>query len=179
MKKNILVLLSLFLLMNCFAQESKEIEVETETEVEVETSVYYLIRHAEKDRSDKKNKDPKLTKEGNNRAVYWSDVLKNVKFDAVYSTDYNRTKETAVPTAEANELELTLYHPFKIDFKQFLANTGGKTTLIVGHSNTTPDFVNRLLNEEKFEHIDDSNNGNLYIVTITGDSKTVQLLTLN
>jgi 2,3-bisphosphoglycerate-dependent phosphoglycerate mutase len=177
MKKNILVLLSLFLVMNCFAQESKEIEVETE--VEVQTSVYYLIRHAEKDRSDKKNKDPKLTKEGNNRAVYWSDVLKNVKFDAVYSTDYNRTKETSVPTAEANELELKLYHPFKIDFKQFLKDTEGKTTLIVGHSNTTPAFVNRLLNEEKFESIDDTNNGNLYIVTISGDSKTVQLLTLN
>lgn len=173
MKKNILLLCSLFLVMNCFAQESEEAKIETET------SVYYLIRHAEKDRSDKSNKDPKLTKAGNNRAVYWSNVLKNVKFDAVYSTDYNRTKETAAPTAKANELEVISYHPFKIKMDEFLKATNGKTVLIVGHSNTTPAFANRLLRKEMFESIDDSNNGNLYIVTVTGETRTVQLLTLN
>jgi 2,3-bisphosphoglycerate-dependent phosphoglycerate mutase len=175
MKKNILLLFSLLFVMNCFAQEVKETEAKTETE----TSVYYLIRHAEKDRSDKKNKDPNLTKAGNNRAVYWADVFKNVKFDAVYSTEYNRTRETAAPTAKANELEVTSYHPFKIDMTKFLKNTSGKTVLIVGHSNTTPAFANKLLRKENFESIDDTNNGNLYIVTITGETRTVQLLTLN
>ena len=174
MKKNILLLLSLFLVMNCFAQETK-----TKDTKEVETSVYYLIRHAEKDRSDKSNKDPNLTKIGNNRAAYWADVFKNVKFDAVYSTEYNRTRETATPTAKANEVEITSYHPFKIDFPKFLKTTKGKTVLIVGHSNTTPSFTNRLLNKELFESIDDNNNGNVYIVTITGETKTVQLLTIN
>lgn len=171
MKKNILLVFSLLFVMNCFAQESKESETET--------SVYYLIRHAEKDRSDKKNKDPNLTEAGNYRAAYWADVFKNVKFDAIYSTDYNRTQQTAAPTAEANELEVISYHPFKLDFKSFLMNTKGKTILIVGHSNTTPAYTNKLLNKEKFEPIDDTNNGNLYIVTVTGNSKTVQLLTLN
>lgn len=175
MKKNILFVLSLFLVVNCFAQEKKENKKSTETE----TSTYYLIRHAEKDRSDKSNKNPDLTKQGNNRAAYWADVFKKVPFDAVYSTNYNRTQQTAKPTAEAHELEITSYHPFKIDLKKFLNDTKGKTVLIVGHSNTTPAFANRLLNKEKFENIDDTNNGNLYIVTITGDVKTVQLLTIN
>ncbi|WP_420573168.1 SixA phosphatase family protein [Kordia sp.] len=173
MKKNILLVLSLFLVMNCFAQEAKQKETKTET------STYYLIRHAEKDRSDKSNKNPDLTKQGNNRAAYWAEVFKNVKFDAVYSTEYNRTQQTAKPTAEANELEITSYHPFKIDMESFLKRTKGKTVLVVGHSNTTPAFTNRLLNKEMFESIDDDNNGNLYIVTITGDVKTVQLLTIN
>ena len=175
MKKNILLVFSLLFVMNCFAQEATKNEVKTETE----TSVYYLIRHAEKDRSDTSNKDPKLTKAGHNRAVYWSNVFKHVQFDAVYSTEYNRTRETAAPTADANELEVTSYHPFKMKMDKFLKDTNGKTVLIVGHSNTTPDFANRLLGKEMFESIDDNNNGNLYIVTVTGEKRTVQLLTLN
>lgn len=174
MKKNIVLLFSLFLVINCFAQETKAKDTK-----EVETSVYYLIRHAEKDRSDKSKKDPKLTKQGNNRAAYWAEVFANVKFDAVYSTDYNRTRETATPIAKANELEITSYHPFKLDFEGFLKRTKGKTVLIVGHSNTTPAFTNKLLRKELFESIDDNNNGNVYIVTITGETKTVQLLTIN
>jgi len=62
---------------------------------------------------------------------------------------------------------------------KFLKDTNGKTVLIVGHSNTTPDFANKLLHKEMFESIDDNNNGNLYIVTVTGETRTVQLLTLN
>ncbi len=182
-----LLLFSLFLVLNCFAQEPTETETEDEIEVEVEieneedieTSVYYLIRHAEKDRSDKKNRDPELTKQGNNRAVYWAEVFKNVKFDAVYSTEYNRTRQTATPTANQNKLEIKSYEPFKLDMAKFLKETKGKTVLIVGHSNTTPHFANRLLNKEMFEDIEDTNNGNLYIVTVTGETKTVQLLTLN
>ena len=175
MKKNILFVLSLFLVVNCFAQEGKESKKERETG----TSVYYLIRHAEKDRSDKSNKNPDLTKQGHNRAEYWASVFKKVPFDAVYSTDYNRTKQTAKPTAEAHELEIKTYNPFGIKMDDFLKETKGQTVLIVGHSNTTPNFVNRLIQREDYEPIKDDNNGNLYIVTISGDSKTVQLLTIN
>lgn len=174
MKKNILFVLSLFLVVNCFAQEKKEAKKETTT-----TSVYYLIRHAEKDRSDKSNKNPNLTKEGENRAAYWASVFEKVPFDAIYSTDYNRTKQTAQPTADSKELKVNIYHPYKIDMDEFLAETAGKTVLIVGHSNTTPDFVNRLTRKEDYESIKDDNNGNLYIVTISGASKTAQLLTVN
>jgi len=175
MKKYSVLLLSLVLCMSCLTQESKE----AKTDTKVETSVYYLIRHAEKDRSDETNNNPNLTEEGNERAEYWARVFKNVDFDAVYSTDYNRTRETATPTASANQLEITSYHPTQLDHNNFLKDTKGKTVLIVGHSNTTPAFANKLLNEEKFESIDDDNNGNLYIITITGDSKNAQLLTIN
>ena len=175
MKKNILFVFSLLLVMNCFAQKTETSEASETPEV----TVYYLIRHAEKDRSDKKNRNPDLTKQGNNRAVYWASVFKEVPFDAVYSTEYNRTQQTATPTAKANELEIKSYDPFKLDFERFLKETKGKTVLIVGHSNTTPAFTNKLLQKELFESIDDDNNGNLYIVTIIGDTKSVQLLTIN
>lgn len=151
----------------------------SQTEESTKNTTYYFIRHAEKDRSDKTNKNPHLTETGKKRAEQWSKIFFNVKFDAVYSTDYNRTKETALPTATKNELELTLYHPFKLDKKTFLSNTKGKTVLIVGHSNTTPMFVNALLGFKKYEDIDDSNNGNLYIITIIDEKLSHQMLTIN
>jgi broad specificity phosphatase PhoE len=42
----------------------------------------------------------------------------------------------------------------------------GKTVLIVGHSNTTPALVNLALGEDKYEQLDESAYGNIFIVSI-------------
>ncbi len=142
------------------------------------SSTYYLIRHAEKDRSDKNNKNPNLIQEGILRAAKWSYVLDNVKFDAIYSTDYNRTKQTAAPTAEKQKIDVTLYDPRNIDIDAFLETTKGKNVLVVGHSNTTPMFVNKILGTKTYEQIKDDNNANLYIVTVSssGEKKATLLV---
>lgn len=140
------------------------------------TTTYYLIRHSEKDQSDKTNRNPHLTEKGRKRAENWSTILKNVKFDAVYSTDYNRTKETATPTAKANGLELKFYDPRNMDMVKFKKDTKGKTVLIVGHSNTTPMFTNRLLGKKKYEMMNENNNGGLYIVTISNSETSSMVL---
>jgi phosphohistidine phosphatase SixA len=167
MKKHIILLLVITLSLTSFAQEP---------EISEETSMFYFIRHAEKNRSDKENKNPNLTQDGLFRAVKWSLVMKNMEFDAVYSTDYNRTKQTAQPTAEKNELELTIYDPRNLDGKAFLEANKGKTVLIVGHSNTTPAFVNSVIGKEKYQDIDDNNNANLYIVTVTPSGEMSDVL---
>ena len=104
--------------------------------------------------------------------------MQNVKFNAVYSTDYNRTKQTAQPTAEMNGLTLTMYDPSNLDGNAFLEANKGKTVLVVGHSNTTPMFVNALLGAEKHPQMADDNNGNLYIVTVssTGEMSDIVLV---
>ncbi|MBU1011914.1 MAG: histidine phosphatase family protein [Bacteroidetes bacterium] len=140
-------------------------------------STYYLIRHAEKQVVD--NPNPELTEEGILRAENWAIIFKDIKFDAVYSTDYLRTIATSQPTAQSQNLEITLYHPTKIDIKQFLKETEGKTVLIVGHSNTIPVFVNKLIEKEKYKDIEDDNFGNLYIVEVTKTLRRVELLHLN
>ncbi len=132
-------------------------------------STYYLIRHAEKDRSDETNKNPSLTEKGQQRAKNWSQLFEQFQIDAVYSTSYKRIQSTALPTAKNNNLTIKTYHPFKIDMQQFLKETKGKKALIVGHSNTTPDFANKLIGKEIYQDIDDTNNANLYIVTINGE----------
>jgi len=136
-----------------------------------ETTTYYFIRHADKDRSDKTNKDPNLIQAGILRAAKWSLVFENIDFDAVYSTNYNRTKQTAQPTAEKKGLEVTIYDPRELFSEVFAKNTKGKTVLVVGHSNTTPAFVNAVLGTKKYKDIDDSNYANLYIVTISASGE--------
>lgn len=140
-----------------------------------ETTTYYLIRHAEKDRTDQTNRNPDLNESGLERAIKWADRFKDVKFDAVYSTNYNRTMQTATPTAVSKNLEIQKYYPSKMYDSIFQVDTKGKTVLVVGHSNTTPAFVNKIIREKKYEDMDDNNNANLYIVTIIGDKITSEI----
>jgi len=130
-----------------------------------EISTYYFIRHAEKVKS--KDPNPELSTEGELRAKKWAEIFSQISFDAIYSTDYIRTQNTALPTAQSKGLEIILYHPKKIDYEKFLEETKGKTVLVVGHSNTTPEFVNKLIGTEKYKLIDHETFGNLYIVEIT------------
>ena len=166
MKTIFILILTVLLVLPAFSQENIEAK-----ENSVNTTTYYFIRHAEKDRSDASNKNPNLMQKGIFRAAKWSYVLEHIKFDAVYSTDYNRTKQTAQPTAEKNNVEITIYDPKELNSEEFIKNTKGKTVLVVGHSNTTPMFVNAVIGKEKYEQINDSNNANLYIVTISSSGE--------
>ncbi|SNR33666.1 Histidine phosphatase superfamily (branch 1) [Lutibacter agarilyticus] len=143
---------------------------------ENETTTYYFIRHAEKVRTDKTNKNPDLSKQGNSRAENWSVVFETIDFDLIYSTNYNRTIQTATPTALKKQLKIQYYNPSNLYDADFKAKTKGKTVLIVGHSNTTPKFVNDILEKRVYEAINDNNNDNLYIVTINGTIKNSTLL---
>ena len=120
-----------------------------------------------------------MVEKGLERAQKWSETFKNISFDLVYSTDYARTKATALPTALKNNTKIKLYDPKNMDYEVFKKETKGKTVLVVGHSNSTPTFVNKVLDKEKYKHIDDSNNANLYIVTIVGNTISDQLLYIN
>lgn len=172
MKNTFFIVILLVLSLTCFSQ----IEQEKTSEV----TTYYFIRHAEKDRTNPNDKNPKLTKAGLKRADTWRDILNNIDFDAVYSTDYYRTIETARPTAKENNLDIRIYDPKNLNStEEFLNETRGKTVLVVGHSNTIPDFVNTVIKQKKYKDISDNTNGNIYIVTIIGDIIADQVLTIN
>ena len=144
-----------------------------------EVTTYYFIRHAEKLRIDKTNKNPNLNFKGYKRAEAWKDIFSNVPFDAIYSTDYNRTKLTAKPTAISKNLPILLYNPSSMYSEAFQNNTKGKTVLVVGHSNTTNVFANKVLGIEKYKEINDNNNSNLYIITISDGKSSSILLKIN
>ena len=120
------------------------------------TTHYYFIRHAEKDTSDDSNHNPHLTLIGKQRAKKWSLLFGDVAFNAVYSTNYHRTKETATPAALKNNLKLTMYNPNNFQLSNFLSDTEGKNILIVGHSNTTPKLVNDIIKASNYETISEN-----------------------
>jgi broad specificity phosphatase PhoE len=139
------------------------------------TSIY-LIRHAEKVRDGSKNSNPHLNAKGILRADKWKDILKHVKFDKVISTNLFRTLETASPISKSNDLKINTYVPSKEFYENFIKQNTGKTILIVGHSNTTPSFVNSLIDEDFYNDIKDDNNGNLYHVYKCGNSSPNHVL---
>jgi len=144
-----------------------------------EVTTYYFIRHAEKQRTDASDKNPHLNFEGYKRADNWKKVFQYVPLNAVYSTDLNRTKETAKPTADSKNLPILVYDPSKMYTESFQFNTKGKHVLIVGHSNTTPAFVNKVLGINKYKQIEDDNNSNLYIVTVTDGKASATVLKID
>ena len=159
--KKYLLIIALFVLQISFGQQS--------------TTTYYFIRHAEKvDNSQ----NPDLSEIGLERANLWNKIFSEVGFDEIYSTDYKRTTQTASPTATAKNIQIKLYNPKTTAIDSFKKETLGKKVLIVGHSNTTPNFVNQIINQKIYADIEDTRFGNLYIVTVNGDTITHQLLKL-
>ncbi|MDD7914012.1 SixA phosphatase family protein [Polaribacter ponticola] len=143
------------------------------------TTTYYLIRHAEKDRSDITNRNPNLNFDGEKRAQNWSNFFKEISLDAVYSTKYNRTIQTATPTSQDKKIEIQFYNPNNLYDSVFKENTKGKVVLIVGHSNTTPAFANAILEENKYNDMDDKDNASLFIISVKGNKKTGKIEKVN
>ncbi|MGB7787055.1 MAG: phosphoglycerate mutase family protein [Salinimicrobium sp.] len=171
------------LILTLFSAGEKTAESPTtsaEIQEQQEMSTYYFIRHAEKDLSDPENRDPKLSEEGIARAAKWAEILKEVKFDMIFSSNYERTRTTAKAVAESQQKKVQLYDPKKLNDPEFREKTEGKTVLVVGHSNTNPMFVNLLLQEKKYADLSEEDYGSLYIVHLAPDGTTSsELLKIN
>lgn len=167
---------SLFILiLSLFSLSNQNDEVNQE-----KMTTYYFIRHAEKDTSDPQNKDPQLTEEGLQRARKWAEVFKETEFDVIFSSDFNRTRNTAQVIADSQEKTVKIYDPKKLNDKEFQKKSAGKTVLVVGHSNTNPHFVNQILGEKKYRDLGEEEYGSLYIVHVypNGD-KSSEILYIN
>jgi len=156
----------------------KEEQPQQET-TESGTTTFYLIRHAEKDRSDPENTDPELSQKGLGRAMHWAEIFVDLEIDAIYSTNYERTSMTAAPTSVKKDIDINYYDPSTMDMNQFKTDNLNKTVLVVGHSNTTPEFTNQLIGEDKYFGLEDTDNGSLFIVQITNGIATSQKLNFN
>ena len=146
---------------------------------ENDCSTFYLIRHAEKVRTNKSDRDPALNEKGIIRALNWKEYFIDKDISKIYSTNYKRTIETVKPLQEAMGLATILYSPSSIDYKDFISSNKGEIVLVVGHSNTIPNFVNELINEQVYTQIDDLNNSNLYIVNMCDSKVSHSLIEVN
>lgn len=133
--------------------------------------VFYLVRHSEKDTV--KKDDPMLSEIGEKRSEELSRILKQTRIDEVYSTIYMRTLMTGEPITKAKGLSIKPYDPkeLKAFAEQLKSRDQIKSTLIIGHSNTTPQMVAFLadIDPEELPKIDESDYDNFYIVVVHQD----------
>jgi len=141
-----------------------------------ETTTFILVRHAEK--MDDGTKDPALSEKGQARANSLAEHLRETEITAIYSTSYRRTLDTVEKIAQEKGLAITEHDPFQADaLNAIMGKHRGGIVLISGHSNTTPHLANRLLGEEKFQQLDESEYENIYIITVTeiGQGQVIHL----
>ena len=122
----------------------------------------FIVRHAEK---VGESNDAQLSDAGRERARMLAWMLRDVPFDAVYSTDFARTRDTVASIAESNGRKLSFYSPEREALKRAIEGKHrGQTVLVVGHSNTIPTFLGELgtpIEDEILPGFDD-----LFVVTI-------------
>jgi 2,3-bisphosphoglycerate-dependent phosphoglycerate mutase len=153
MKKLLYVLI--FFCVNAYAQS--------------DVTTFILVRHAEKATTGD-SKDPMLSDAGLARAQALAKLLDKQKVNAIYSTNYHRTKDTVKPLAEAKGVEVQTYEK-QPAFEEMIAKNKGGVVVICGHSNTTPVFANLLLGTSQFSNYEDSDYGNILIVSVTAIGK--------
>ena len=140
-----------------------------------ETFTIYLVRHSEKDLTSSNYSDPPLSKCGEQRSENLSNFLRDVNLDIIYSTDYIRTKNTALPIAMSKGLEVKEYNGQELkDFSKLLASRK-QNALVVGHSNTTGVLAGLLIGEE-IGVFDLNIYDRIYQVVIYKDSGRLHLL---
>jgi broad specificity phosphatase PhoE len=145
------------------------------------TTTVIFVRHAEKASMPADN--PGLSPAGQRRAAELTrqlvdaDVIAGV--DAVYSTPYRRTEETAKPVAEALDLPLNTYDAADTEaiMEHIVKVHKGKVILVVGHSNTLPALIGNMGASKRVPEIAEAEYDNIYIVSIPwfGKTKTIRL----
>lgn len=134
-------------------------------------TTFILVRHAEKVPDG--SKDPELTPAGLARADALAVRLADAPLDAVYSTGFRRTQQTAAPTARGHHLTV-ITHDAKESAADFSARLkrehSGQSVLVVGHSNTIPGIASALCSCAVAE-MSETEYDRLTKVSITADGK--------
>lgn len=140
---------------------------------------FVLIRHAEKDTTDKSG-DPPLTEEGVKRGARLADIFTDFRIDAVYSTITTRTLYTVDSLCDIKSLPTYPYE--NKDLKGLVEKVRNSlnehNVLIVGHSNTIPVLTNYLYGEQVYNQIFDDNDYDNIIFIFENIDKSKILLPL-
>ncbi len=134
-------------------------------------ATYYIVRHAEKATSTPgMSSDVPLSEAGEQRAKKLNELLKDQNIGHIFSTQTIRTTSTAKPLSEAMNVPIQIYNPRDTTnaFISQLKAMNKKNVLVVGHSNTVDDIVNKLMGKQILSDLPDSAYNNLFIVKRVG-----------
>lgn len=135
----------------------------------------FVVRHAERADAGTSGAsmmatDPNLSDAGRARAEALASMLRDSKITAIYTTEYNRTKQTAEPLAKALGIPATVVGAR--DMKGLIEKVkAGGNALVVGHSNTVGTILEALGVSEKIA-IGEDEYDNLFVV-VPGQKPTL------
>jgi 2,3-bisphosphoglycerate-dependent phosphoglycerate mutase len=138
------------------------------------TTTYYIVRHAEKVTTNTMASDVPLSDAGKQRAEALKNILQKENIKHIFSTNFIRTKSTALPLANAINVPVEIYDPKDTNFISKLKSLDGNI-LIVGHSNTVDDLINSLSGKKEVNgDLPDSEYGDLFVVKKKGKQITFE-----
>jgi phosphohistidine phosphatase SixA len=133
------------------------------------TTTLIILRHAEQASS---GNDPGLSSAGMARAAEVVRLLNNVPVAGIYTTPFERTRQTVQPLASAKGINISEYDPGKPYpqlVTEIVAATHGRVAVIVGHSNTVPEILRELSHNSFNITIGEGVYDNLFIVSLPDD----------
>jgi broad specificity phosphatase PhoE len=144
-------------------------------------TVVIVVRHAEK--SAGQEDDPSLSAAGVERSKVLIDAVAGANVNAVYSTQYKRTYQTAQPLAAKLGINVT---EFPIDGSnvatygssiatEIMWKHKGQTVVVVGHSNTVPQIV-QALGGKAVQSLTDAQYDRMFIVIVpaSGSARVIE-----
>lgn len=136
-------------------------------------TVVYVVRHAE---TTGAGTDPMLSPAGLARAQALATQLAGAHVVAIYTSQYHRTHDTAIPTSTASGVAIvdrtvdgTNATTYGTELAALAnAQRGKGDVLIVGHSNTVPDTVLAIA-QMSIPAIADTEYNRFYAITLASD----------
>ncbi|CAN5791655.1 hypothetical protein BH11MYX2_BH11MYX2_07850 [soil metagenome] len=141
----------------------------------------FVVRHAETTGS---GTDPLLSAAGQARSELLATKLAGANISAIYTSEYHRTHDTAVPASTASSVAITvrpIASASATTYGMELATLVGDATppqaiLIVGHSNTVPETV-KALSGTTIAPIAETEYDRMYTITLGDDGAVVDAST--
>ena len=165
-------LIFILLLIGCVSgtQEEENIKVEYEipSHLSKQETSYFLIGHAETGTSNPDD-HTELSGQGFEQAAFWGDFFSDKELDLFYTTTETFAFQTMIPIVhpykgQVNNLE------DKLTFdREFWRDTYGQKVVIVSYDQHNTDFVNDILQHNKYrsEDLTDKN----YLIRLDIDIK--------
>ena len=136
------------------------------------------VRHAETAGDDPR--DPSLSEAGQARARALLEAVRDLGIQAVYTSEYRRTRDTGRVVAAGLNVPLVEVPITQTDIESYSRalleradrEHPGGAVLVVGHSNTAPVLV-RMASGQAVDPIQETEYDRLYIVFRTGDEPSL------
>ena len=137
-----------------------------------QTTEIWVVRHAEKEKSDPQEKNPELSEEGKVRAGDLARYLKKENIDVAFSTPYKRTRQTLDSLVIPKVIN---YNDIKSLVDTIKTSYLGKKIIIAGHSNTVLEIIEAFGGKRPREELTDDDYDFIFRLSVKGDKARVKM----